>query len=100
MIYCKTLDSNSKILSIEKRSTAPQGAIIITSEEYATALTEIKQKAALVNQLYRNEITIDDVPEAWRKEIQRRVDEQIEADQEEADISADEALNIILGGVG
>lgn len=100
MIYCKTLDSDGKILSIEKRSTAPQGAILITAEEYATALTEIKQKAALVNQLYRNEITIDDVPEAWRKEIQRRVDERIEAEQEEADISADEALNIILGGAG
>lgn len=76
------------------------GGVEITEAEYNRLLTEIREKAALVNQLYAGEITIADVPTEWQEEIQRRVDERIEqegaADQQE--ISADEALNIILGG--
>lgn len=43
--------------------------------------------------------TIAEVPEYWREEIQRRVDERIAADRaaEEQDIPAEEALDIILG---
>ena len=43
---------------------------------------------------------IDAVPAAWQEEIQRRVDERIAAEGEaaEQDISAEEALDIILGG--
>lgn len=76
------------------------GGVEITEAEYNTLLTGIREKAALVNQLYAGEITIDDVPTDWQEEIQRRVDERIAelgaADQQE--ISADEALDIILGG--
>ena len=63
-------------------------------------LAEIREKAAIVNQLYSGEITIDDVPTDWQEEIQRRVDERIAAEgiAEEQDISAEEALDIILGG--
>ena len=76
------------------------GGTEITEAEYNALLSEIREKASLVEQLYNGEITIDDVPEAWREEIQRRVDERIAADgsAEEQDISAEEALNIILGG--
>lgn len=76
------------------------GGVEITEAEYNALLTEIREKAALVEQLYSGEITIADVPEAWREEIQRRVDERIAAEGsvEEQDISAEEALNIILGG--
>ena len=76
------------------------GGVEITEAEYNALLSEIREKAALVEQLYNSEITIDDVPEAWREEIQRRVDERIAADasEEEQDISAEEALEIILGG--
>lgn len=72
----------------------------ITAEEYSAAFEEIKEKAALVNQLYSGEITIDAVPAEWQEEIQRRVDERIAAEDsaEEQDISAEEALDILLGG--
>lgn len=68
--------------------------------EYNRLLTEIRTKAALVNQLYNGEITIDSVPTEWQEEIQRRVDERTaaEGEAEDQDISADEALEIILGG--
>jgi hypothetical protein len=76
------------------------GGVEITEEEYNTLLTEIRTKAALVDSLYNGEITIDDVPTEWQEEIQRRVDERIAAEGEadEQDISAEEALDIILGG--
>ena len=76
------------------------GGTEITEAEYNALLTEIREKAALVEQLYNGEITIADVPEAWQEEIQRRVDERIAAEgsAEEQDLSAEEALNIILGG--
>lgn len=76
------------------------GGTEITEPEYNRLLAEIMEKASLVNQLYNGEITIDDVPADWQEEIQRRVDERIAADgaAEEQDISAEEALDIILGG--
>lgn len=72
----------------------------ITEAEYNALLSEIREKAALVDKLYSGEITIADVPEDWREEIQRRVEERIaaEAAAEDQDIPAEEALDIILGG--
>lgn len=97
MRYWKRFERDSgKLIAI---GTGP-GGVEITEAEYNRLLNEIREKAALVNQLYVGEITIADVPTEWQEEIQRRVDERIEqegaADQQE--ISADEALNIILGG--
>ena len=76
------------------------GGTEITEAEYNALLSEIREKAALVDKLYSGEITIDDVPVEWRDEIQRRVDERIAAEgsAEEQDISAEEALDILLGG--
>ena len=76
------------------------GGIEITETEYNALLAEIREKAALVDKLYNGEITIDDVPAEWKEEIQRRVDERIamQGTLEEQDISAEEALDIILGG--
>lgn len=76
------------------------GGTEITESEYNTLISEIREKAVLVDKLYSGEITIADVPEAWREEIQRRVDERIQADgeAEEQPISAEEALDILLGG--
>lgn len=78
------------------------GGVEITEAEYTSLLSEIREKAALVDKLYSGEITIDDVPTEWQEEIQRRVDERItaEGEAEEQDISAEEALDIILGGEG
>ena len=72
----------------------------ITESEYNALLSEIREKAALVDKLYSGEITIDAVPTEWQEEIQRRVDERIAAEgsAEEQDISAEEALEILLGG--
>lgn len=76
------------------------GGTEITEAEYNTLLAEIREKAALVNKLYSGEITIADVPIKWQEEIQRRVEERIAAEgtAAERDISAEEALDIILGG--
>lgn len=77
------------------------GGVEITKEEYNRLRTEIREKATLVDSLYNGEITISDVPTEWQEEIQRRVEERIAAEGEadEQDISAEEALDIILGGV-
>ena len=76
------------------------GGTEITEAEYNALLAEIREKAALVDNLYSGEITLDDVPTEWQEEIQRRVDERIAAEgsAEEQDISAEEALDILLGG--
>ena len=76
------------------------GGTEITEAEYNALLAEIREKAALVDKLYNGEITIDDVPTEWQEEIQRRVNERIAAEDaaDEQDLSAEEALNIILGG--
>lgn len=73
------------------------GGTEITESEYNLLLAEILEKASLVNQLYNGEITIADVPEGWREEIQRRVDELIAADgaAEEQDISGEEFLAMV-----
>lgn len=77
------------------------GGTEITEAEYNRLLTEIREKAALVDKLYSGEITLDAVPAEWQGEIQRRVDERIAAEgaADEQDIPAEEALNILLGGV-
>ena len=98
MRYYAQYDESGKLIAI---GTGP-GGTEITEAEYNALLSEIRTKAALVDKLYSGEITIADVPEAWLEEIQRRVDERIAEDgaAEEQDISAEEALDIILGGEG
>ena len=77
------------------------GGTEITESEYNTLLSEIREKSAFVDKLYSGEITIDAVPTEWQEEIQRRVDERIAAEgsAEEQDIPAEEALDILLGGI-
>ena len=96
MRYYAQYNDTGKLIAI---GTGP-GGTEITEAEYNTLLSEIREKAALVEQLYNGEITIDDVPTEWQEEIQRRVNERIAAEgaAEEQDLSAEEALNIILGG--
>ena len=96
MRYYAKYDESGKLIAI---GTGP-GGVEITEEEYNRLLTEIREKADLVDKLYSGEITIDDVPTDWQEEIQRRVDERTEQQGtlDEQDISAEEALDIILGG--
>lgn len=76
------------------------GGVEITEEEFNRLRAENREKAKLANQLYLGEITLADVPESWQEEIQRYVDRRIEikGSAAEQDISAEEALDIILGG--
>lgn len=96
MRYFAQYNDSGKLIAI---GTGP-GGTEITEAEYNALLAEIREKADLVDKLYSGEITIDDVPTEWQEEIQRRVNERIAAEvaAEEQDLSAEEALNIILGG--
>ena len=95
MRYFKIIKNNSLIAI-----GTGYGGEEITEAEYNTLLSEIREKAALVDKLYSGEITIDEVQADWQEEIQRRVDERIAAEgaAEEQDMSAEEALDILLGG--
>lgn len=96
MRYFAQYNESGGILSIGTGS----GGVEITEAEYNRLLSEIRTKASLVDQLYSGEITITDVPTEWQEEIQRRVDERIAAEgaADEQELSAEEALDIILGG--
>ena len=96
MRYYAQYNDSGKLIAIGTGN----GGTEITEAEYKALLSEIREKASLVNQLYSGEITIADVPTEWQEEIQRRVNERIAAEgaAEEQDLSAEEALNIILGG--
>ena len=96
MRYYAQYNDNRKLIAIGTGA----GGTEITEAEYNALLSEIREKVALVDKLYSGEITIDDVPTDWRDEIQRRVDERIAAERaaDQQDISAEEALDIILGG--
>lgn len=95
MRYYAQYDENNTLLAIG----TGYGGTEITEEEYNSLLAMIREKAALVNQLYSNEITIGDVPLEWQEEIQRRVNERIAAEAEaaEQEIPGDEFLNMMEG---
>lgn len=96
MRYYAQYNEDNHLIAI---GTGP-GGVEITEAEYNRLLAEIRQKADLVNKLYSGEITLEGVPQEWREEIQRRVDEWIanQGAADDQDISAEEALDIILGG--
>ena len=96
MRYYAQYNDSGKLIAIGTGN----GGTEITEAEYNALLAEIREKADLVNRLYSGEITIADVPTEWQEEIQRRVNERIAAEgsAEEQDISAEEALEILLGG--
>ena len=90
MRYYAQYNESGKLIAIG----TGYGGTEITEAEYNALLSEIREKADLVNKLYSGEITIVDVPSEWQEEIQRRVDERIAADGEESeqDISGDELM--------
>ena len=96
MRYYAQYNDNGKLIAIG----TGLGGTEITETEYNALLSEIHETAAFVNKLYSGEITIDEVPADWQEEIHRRVDERIAAEgsAEEQDISAEVALDILLGG--
>ena len=86
-------DDSGKLIAIG----TGYGGTEITEAEYNALLAEIREKAALVNQLYSGEIAAEEVPEAWREEVQRRVSERIAAEGEAAEqpISGDEFMDML-----
>ena len=97
MRYYAQYNENDTIVAIG----TGYGGTEITESEYNALLSEIREKASLVDKLYSGEITIAEVPTDWQDEIQRRVDERIAAEGEAADaIDPDEAVSavkILLG---
>lgn len=73
------------------------GGVEITKDEYDSLLAMIRQKADLVNKLYANEISINNVPTEWQEEIQRRVDERIamEGEISQQEITDEEFVNML-----
>lgn len=96
MRYYARYSDSGKLIAIGTGA----GGVEITEAEYNALSNEISAKAALVDKLYSGEITLYDIPVEWHEEIQRRVDERIaqEGAADEQEISAEEALDIILGG--
>ena len=95
MRYFMQRNDNGDIITIGTGN----GGTEITEEEYIATLSEIREKAALVDKLYSGEITIEDVPTDWQEEIQRRVNERIaaEGEAEEQEISGDEFMTMLEG---
>ena len=74
MRYYVLYDSENRLIAIG----TGDGGIEITEEEYNFIQSEINEKIKLIEQLFNNEITIDDVPVEWQEEIQCRVNEKNE----------------------
>ena len=93
MRYYAQYDESGALLAIGTGA----GGTEITEAEYNALLSEIREKAALVDKLYSGDITIAEVPTDWQAEIQRRVNERIAAEgaAEEQEISGDEFLSMI-----
>ena len=91
--YYAQYNESGKLIAI---GTGP-GGVEITESEYNALLTEIREKAVLVDKLYNGEITISDVPTEWQEEIQRRVDERraSEPDPEEAEATTEDFINAL-----
>lgn len=90
-------NENGKLLAIG----TGYGGVEITEAEYNALLSEIREKADLVNKLYSGEITIAEVPTEWQEEIQRRVDQRIAWEAEiaamEAAAEEEEKSNVQIG---
>ena len=72
------------------------GGTEITEDDYKAVLAEIEEKRLLADRLYAGEITIEDVPEKWRTEVQQTVANRraIEAEEEP---DYEKAWKILIG---
>lgn len=80
-------------------NTQPKGFIEVTEAEW-NALIGTEETRPYANQVYRGELSIEEVPEDLREAVQAVVDTKIArwGTYESRDISDSEALNIITGG--
>lgn len=91
--YYAQYDESGKLIAIGTGF----GGVEITEAEYNELLAEIREKAALVDRLYNGEIDVEEVPEKWRDEIERRVNERIEREGEadEHHITGEEFMDMV-----
>ena len=98
MRYYKIIDDNGILVAFGIGEDGKE----ITEEEYNALMAEIEAKGEYVQKFADGEITAEDVPEEWREEVQAAAEAIIKAREEAAnmpeEISANEALNILLGG--
>ena len=80
---------------------AEKGFIEVTEAEW-NALIGTEELRPYASKVYRGELSIDEVPEELRAEVQAIVDTKIArwGTYESRDIPDSEALNIITGGNG
>lgn len=79
--------------------TAPKGFVELTESEWL-ALHGTDEAAPYASQVYRGEITLGDVPEAIREEVEAVVQAKVArwGLYSEREISDKEALDILTGG--
>lgn len=96
MRYYKEVNKNGRVVVIG----IGLGHEEITEEEYERLKYEMHEKSVIINKLYRGEITIDSVPEEWRDEVQEKIEAYTAeyGTYDERELSAEDALEIILGG--
>lgn len=70
----------------------------ITAEEYAAEIEIIKAKAEWTRKVFSGIANIEDVPDEWREEIENNVANLQSSEEEDDEISAEEALEIIMRG--
>lgn len=98
MRYYKIIDSTGKLIAIGIGDDGEE----ITEAEYNALMAEIQAKWDYINKLADGKITAADVPEKWRAEVVAEAKAIIKAreaaEDEPEEISAEEALDILLGG--
>lgn len=72
--------------------------IEITAEEYAAEIEIIKAKAEWTRKVLSGIANIEDVPDEWREEIENNVANLQSSEEGDDEISAEEALEIIMRG--
>lgn len=72
--------------------------IEIAAEEYAAEIEIIKAKAEWTRKVFSGIANIEDVPDEWREEIENNVANLQSSEEEDDEISAEEALEIIMRG--
>lgn len=98
MRYYKITDSTGKLLAI---GTGDDG-MEITEVEYHELMAEIHAKWDYIEKLADGKVSVSDVPEEWRAEVEAEAMLIIKGREEAAnmpeELSAEEALDILLGG--
>lgn len=97
MRYFKEYDKTGRLILIGAGDAL--NGVDITKEEYDALAADIAFTSECVEGVYRGEMSIEDVPERLRAEVQRQVDEMTAAfgPYDPDEISDAEALDIITG---